>query len=482
MAAGYLAIALQTLTGLIFIPFLVSEDGVGLTGFAAIATLQAAIGLVTIFSDGYRQYAARAIALATNDGDREILSSIFQFTLVSAVAAVVVWLMVWPFVYKLIGMQMEDIVAAGFLAAACVVAEQLAYVLECHQHAIKRSWVPSSLGGLDSLLRAVLTVILFKVFSANVSLFFLAALVGQVVKLGILLRLTPFEVGLRDGKWGKRIISQYKAFAGSLPLALNGIAPYMAFRGSVILANITLVGEQAGVVAIILVTLRTYINQGLFSVLRPMLIPRLALVDISDRISASYRRLITYLDLFQVFTLFVGVLAVVSTPLWFSLWLGRSVEDYAGLAQVAVAIYFLEIAYGVQYSCLIAHDNGRLLAVLTGFFALIATASTAVSAYYYPSAAFCVGPVMAYLLLYVVAVRLMFGKHFDFSLRQSDLSTVLFVIALFAGISLTSMFEGLSLLSPLLAGALFGGLSHAVGIRLSIPRHFAVWKGEAAEV
>lgn len=482
LAAGYLAIAVQTLTGLVFIPFLVSEEGVGLAGFAAIATLQAAAGLITFFFDGYRQYAARAIALALPDGDRDVLHSVFVFTLLSATAAVVLWLMVWLFVYKLIGMQMGDIIAASLFAVAYVVAEQLAYVLECHEHALKRSWIPSSLGGLDSLFRAVLTVILFKAFSASVSQFFLAAFVGQVAKLGILFWLSPLEVSVRDGKWVDRMGAQYDAFVNSLPLALNGIAPYMVFRGGVILASVALVGEQAGVVAIILVTLRTYINQGLFSVLRPMLIPRLALVDIRDRTSTAYQRLNSYLDLFHVFTLFVGILAVVSTPWWFSLWLGPSVEEHVGLAQVAVAVYFLEIAYGVQYSCLIAHNNGRILAQLTGFFAVIAIASTAVGTYYSPTAAFSVGPVMAYVLSYVVAVRLAFGKHFDFSLQQSDISSGLFVVALSAGIGITAMIKEGGLLSSLLAGALFWGLSHAVGIRISLARHFPGWKREAVDI
>lgn len=477
LAAGYLAIAVQTLTGLFLIPFLVSEDGVGLTGFAAIVTLQAAVGLVAIIFDGYRQYAARVIALATNNGDREVLSSVFHFTLFAATAAVVPWLMASPLVSKLTGIHTEDVVTASFLAAACVVVEQLSYVLECHQHATRRSWVPSCLGGLDSLLRAILIVVLFKSFSANVSQFFLAALLGQTVKFSILLWLSPIEVRLLGGKWIDRMISQCKAFAGSLSLALNGIAPFIVFKGSVILANVTLAGEQAGVIAIILVTLRGYFNQGLFSVLRPMLIPRLALVDTRDRTSTYYRRLITYLDLFQVTILFVGILAVVSTPVWFSLWLGSSVKDYAVLAQIAVAIYFLEIAYGAQYSCLIAHNNGRSLALLTGFFALIATTTTAVVAYNYPSAAFYAGPVMAYLLLYVLAVRIIFGKYFDFPLQQSDRCTVLFVVAICVGISLIPIAEEMSGLPSLFAGALFLGLAYAMGIRISIDlSHFPVLK------
>ncbi len=482
LVASYLAIAVQTLTGLIFIPFLVSEDGVGLAGFALIATVQASAGLVTFLFDGYRQYAARAVALALQAGDGNALSSIWYFSLFCTTAVVGIWAMVWPSLARAIGVHTNDVVLAGVLAAACVVIEQLSYVLECYQHAAKQSWLPSGLGALDSLFRACGTVILFDTFSASLSLFFLAALGGQSVKLVVLLWLSPMEMRVPSGQWGERMISECTACRESLPLALNGIAPFVVFRGGVILSNAMLTGVQAGVLAILLVTVRTYVNQGLFSVLRPMLIPRLALVDIYDCTSASFRKLIAYLDLFQVFTLLVGVLAVVSTPWWFSLWLGRSVEDYVGLAQVAVATYFLEIAYGVQYSCLVAHNHGRTLALFTGFLAVMTLVSTAVGTYYFPTAAVCAGPVLAYVLSYVVAVRLQFGTYVDYSLRQSDVCTGLFVVALGAGIGMGVMSGGASLVPALLAGALFVGLSQVLGLRISMAQHVRLWKREAVDV
>lgn len=482
LAAGYLAIAVQSLTGLIFIPFLVSEEGVGLAGFATIATLQAAVGLVAIGFDGYRQYVARGIALAFKDGDRKVLPVILQFVLFFATVVVGLWLMVSPLIFKWIGIDAKNVTAAACLAAACVVIEQLSYVLECHQHATKRSWIPSSLGALDSVLRAILTIIFFKCFSATISQFFLAAFIGLSIKLAILLWLSPIEGRLPDGKWVDQMISQYNAFGQSMPLALNGIAPFVVFRGSVIIANAMLDGEQAGVIAIILLTLRAYINQGLFSVLRPMLIPRLTLVDFGGRTSGTSTRLTMYLDLFQVVTLFAGVLAVVSTPAWFTLWLGNSVKDYTGLAQITVAIYFLEIAYGVQYSCLIAHNNGRTLAMLTGLFALMAFVATGVGAYYYPNAASCIGPAMAYMLGYVAAVRLVFGEHFAFSLQRSDITTSIFAATLLAGISLATTIEAMSLLSPVIAGALFLGLSQVMGIKISIAGQVPAWGKGAADI
>ena len=482
LVAGYLAIVVQTLIGLFFVPFLLSDNGVGLAGFAAIATLQSAAALITFLFDGYRQYAARTIALAFQNGEGRALSAIYYFSLLCTTGVVGIWVMVWPSISTLIGLYAKDVVMGGFLAAACVVVEQLSYVLECHQHAVKRSWVPSGLGALDSLLRASFTIILFVSFSATVSQFFLAALLGQGMKLAVLLWLSPTAIRVPAGQWGAWMLSECKAFGESLPLALNGIAPFVVFRGGVIMANAMLAGEPAGVIAIILVTLRTYINQGLFSVLRPMLIPRLALVDIYDKTSTAFRRLMTYLDLFQVFTLLVGVWAVVSTSWWFSLWLGSSVEGYARLAQIAVAVYFLEIAYGVQYSCLIAHNNGRTLALLTGFFAFIASVSAAVGTFHFSTATSCVGPIMVYVLSYVVAVRLIFGKYFDCSLQRSDICTGLFIFAVCAGIGIEAMTGRVSVLFALLAGALFAGLSHAVGIRISLGQYCLVWKREVADV
>lgn len=462
IVAGYVAIAVQTLTGVIFVPFLVSGEGVGLTGFATIATLQAALSLVAVLFDGYRQHVARVISHAAIDGTCETLSSIFRFILLLATAAVVPWVIGSPVIFKLIGITVEHVVAVSCLVAACMVLEQVSYVLECHQHAIKRSWIPSSLGGLDSLLRAILTVILFIVFSSDVFLFFLAAFVGQSLKLAFLLLLSPVPVRLVDSDWVEKMSSQSKAFVESFPLALNGIAPFVVFRGSVILANIMLVGEAAGVIAIILVTLRAYVNQGLFSVLRPMLIPRLALFDLREKDSVLNQRLLKYFDAFQFSVLLVGVLAVTSTPLWFSLWLGPAVKDYVLLAQVALTMYFLEIAYGAQYSCLIAHNNGRSLAALSGVFALLSTMSTVVSSHLDPNVHCYVGPVVGYLGSYVIAVRRIFGKCFNFPLRQSDLCTALFVLCIAASIFLMTKAQEVSGLSSLCA-MLFWGCCHVGG-------------------
>jgi hypothetical protein len=474
LATGYLTIAVQTVTGLILVPFLLSTHGVGLTGFAAIATLQAAAGLLAVMFDGYRQQSSRLIAIATSSGERTTLPSVIQFTLIASLAVAVPWVIAGKFTCALIGVRTHDAVAAITLTAIYFVVEQLCYALESDLHAQRKSWIPSTLGGVDTVLRAILTVLFFKAFSANVSLFFLAALIGQSLKAALLLQLSSSESRLL-GRWFlSHISNQFNTFVTSLPLAFNGIAPFIVFRGSVIVANAALAGEQAGVIAIILITLRTYVNQGLFSVLRPMLIPRMALLDVADKTSASYRRLSTYLDLFQVSILLVGVIAAVSAPVWLDLWLGSSVKAYSFFIQIAVALYFLEVAYGAHYYCLLAHDNGRQLALLTGLFSLLSAGVVAFGAYYGSSLASYLVPVMTYLMLYVFSVRLMFGRNFSFSMRRSDIYFIIFVVATLSGISIAATTKAMGIFVSIGAGTLFLGLLFALGIPLDLFKYFSL--------
>lgn len=481
LAAGYLTIAVQTVTGLLLVPFLLSTHGVGLTGFAAIATVQAAAGLLAVMFDGYRQESARLIAIATSSGERTTLPSVILFTLIASLAVAVPWAIAGKFTCALIGVRIHDAVTAITLTAIYFVVEQLCYVLESDLHAQRRSWVPSGLGGADTVLRAILTVIFFEAFSADVSLFFLAALIGQSLKVALLLRLSSSESRLLVRGCLSQISNQFNTFVTSLPLAFNGIAPFIVFRGSVIVANAALAGEQAGVVAIILITLRTYVNQGLFSVLRPMLIPRMALLDVADQTSTSYRRLSTYFDLFQVSILFVGVITAVSAPVWLDLWLGSSVKAYSFFVQIAVALYFLEIAYGAHYYCLVAHDGGRRLALLTGLFSLLLAGVVASGAYYGSSVASYVVPVMIYLMLYVFSVRLMFGRKFSFSMRRSDICFFIFVVATLIGVSVAATTKAMGIFVSVGAGTLFLGLAYAMGIPLGLFKNFTLRRSKAVD-
>src|SRR5262245_53379709 len=102
LASGYAAIAVQAVTGLLLIPFLLSRQGVGLAGYGIIATIQAAAAVITVALDGHRQDSSRRLAQWVEHPERNSLFVLLVFTvLVTAVPVAIVAFLAAPLAHWL---------------------------------------------------------------------------------------------------------------------------------------------------------------------------------------------------------------------------------------------------------------------------------------------------------------------------------------------------------------------------------------------
>jgi hypothetical protein len=434
LASGYVAIAVQAAAGLLLVPFLLSRHGVGLEGYGVIATLQAVAAMITVAFDGHRQESSRRLAGWIIAADRNGVAGLLVFTLLATAVVVGLAAMLSVPLIRWLELASEEYATALLLALTCIVLEQFCYLLESSLHAARRSWIANALGAGDALLRALLVVALFTIRGASVDGFFIAALAGLSGKAVLLWFTCRSSIGRVARPLTQVLREEGAHFIRSLPLALNGVAPYVVFRLSIIAGNKYLGAQQAGVLAIILVTLRTYLNQAIFSALRPMLISRLAISELQDMNSAARQRFADYILVYQALVYVVAIAAVCATPVWLPLWLGESLRPFVPHFMAAVAIYFLEIAYGVPYYCLVAHNHARSLAVLNGAVAAaVAGVLFGASRLGLPMTAY-VYAVFAYLGIYVLLVRRDFRRLLHFDTRHMDTELALGTVAIIVGV------------------------------------------------
>ena len=420
LASGYVSIAVQCIAGLLLVPFLLSRHGVGLEGYGIIATLQAVAALISVVFDGHRQESSRRLALWTAVSDRDSVAGLLLFTLLTTAALAGCFALLATPLSRWLGLAADQYVLALQLALACIVLEQFCYQLDCSLHAAGRSWIASALGAADVALRSILVVTFFTVLGAQVDLFFAAALTGLGIRTLLLWIACRDGIGSVRRPIAKGLQQEAAQFVHSLPLALNGIAPYMVFRLSIIAGNKQLGAEHAGVLAIILVTLRSYLNQVIFSALRPMLVARLAVSGLQEINGRARQRFIDYVTVYQALVYAAAIGAVCSTPLWLPLWLGESLRPFVPYFMAAVGAYFLEIAYGIPYYALVACNHARVLATVNGVVAaVIGGALFGASRLGLPMSAY-VGAVIAYLALYALFVRRDFRRLLHFDTRPLD--------------------------------------------------------------
>lgn len=410
VASGYATVAVQAITGLLLVPFLLSTHGVGLHGFGEIATIQALAAVLTVLLDGHRQYSARRIALTATDQQSSSLTALLVVTATSCVALGATGVLLAPAVIDLIHLRSPDVITAWRLACAAFVFEQLCYLLESHLHSARRSPLANLLGGADAVTRAALVVALFLIVGPSVEFFFLAALTSLALKFAVLL-----VVGRKA--WcalpaSHELIGEAKMLMRSTPLALNGIAPFLVFRLTVIVGNKYLGSEQAGVLSLILVTLRTYLQQAIFSAMRPILIARLVGNGWSEQ-SAVARQ--SFLSRLRSYQLGVGALAFViaaATHIWLPIWLGDALTPYAGYFAVLLILFAAEVAYGVPYYWLVANGRAHRLAVVSGIASAFVSAAVLVTAWMHGPMMAYVLAVAAYLAVYIAGVRQEFRRWF----------------------------------------------------------------------
>jgi ABC-type xylose transport system permease subunit len=107
------------------------------------------------------------------------------------------------------------------------------------------------------------------------------------------------------------------------------------------------------------------------------------------------------------------------------LWLGDSLRPYVPYFMAAMTIYFVEIAWGVPYYCLVAYGRAHALALLSTVTAVATSlALFAAGLLELPLAAY-IGCVAVYVVMYALFVRHHFRVRLQLATRTLDLQILL---------------------------------------------------------
>jgi hypothetical protein len=370
MASGYVVVAVQAVIGIVMVPYLISNDHLGLQKYGTLMLIQSSVAILTVLLDGLRLETARIIGKATK-------SETFYLNEINIVALVLAFLI--GFIYILLMKIMpvyfisfkitDEMLNASLIMVAAFIIEQLYYALDSYLHAVKKSIIANFMSITDTIMRAALILILFTYHNANIIAYTQAIFISLGVKY-LLARQVLYKLNYKQDRVSlASIMNVLKGFDSAPTQTLQGLSPYIIFRGAVILSGIRLGAEHAAVVAIFIQTIRNYFNQAVFSGLRPFILPFLSATQ-NDK---TQRRGITkFFIAYQLIVLTIGGIAAISAEYWFPLWLGNDLGKYYYLAWIVLIGYSVEVALLFYYYDLIAAGNSQSLAYLTFIGAIIA--------------------------------------------------------------------------------------------------------------
>ncbi|QPK62722.1 hypothetical protein IVG45_18070 [Methylomonas sp. LL1] len=370
MASGYIVVAVQAVIGIIMVPYLISERNLGLEKYGTLMLIQSSVAILTVLLDGLRLESARLIG-------KSIITKVFALDEINIIALVLSFLL--GCVYLLILTNItpgysnlyitNEIINTSIVLVAAFIIEQIYYAIDSHFHATQKSLISNALSIADTVTRALFIFLMFEYINADIAHY------AQAIFLCLGIKYLAARAILRQQNYNqdkmstKSIIRVVRGFKSAPTQTLQGLSPYMIFRGAVILSGLRLGTEQAAVVAIFIQTLRNYFNQAVFSGLRPFILPFLSATQ-NDEVQR--KGINKFFIIYQLIVLTIGGVAAVTAEFWFPLWLGHDLGKYYYLTWIVLIGYSVEVALLFHYYDLIAAGKSLGLAYLTFCGALLA--------------------------------------------------------------------------------------------------------------
>lgn len=361
VSSGYATKAVQFLVSIMLLPFLISKDNLGLSGWGVVSTLLAITAFFSILMDGWRLSIARAIGTYVSGRDKNnITTSILLSTLVMTLSIVLIAVVCLDELLRFSKLDsLDSIEMIFFVLLTQFAVEQICYPAEVYLHAAESTWLVNACFALEVVLRAISILYVFTMGHVSIVNYFLVLCVFVTLRCGTIFLIAIYRVP--SFSFG-RIIYQKETLNESLPLSIKGLGSYLAFRGSVVLANRYLGVEAAGIVGLALINLRGYLQQTLVSIIRPMIIPLASGVDINAESDARRTKIFSLVDTYQLLTMLFCLSLGITAPILIPLWLGADLGEYAIILGLFLAFLGLEVGASVRSFIIISQGHGRLLA------------------------------------------------------------------------------------------------------------------------
>lgn len=359
IGAGYIQKVIQVFCGLITVPILLSEQGLGLAGYGQLVVCQSLVATLSMSFDGFRLVASKTIGSDT-DNIYSNTNTILFYTFLIAIPPICLFIVLSEeiFSFSKVRNYTPDLM---ILLCSFFLLEQLLYVSEQSFHSQLKTFIINLVNSLESIIRMIWIFIVFRDNNGTISSYFTIFITLYFFKL-LIYRILSITRPTSEKKTQSFF---FKFLFESLPLSLKGSVIFIVFRLSIILANKYLSSELAAVFSFIFVTLRGYLGQVFVSVLRPMAIPILARKQIRNLHATEKENFLLSFGLYESLVI-IAILTISSTCfLWLPLWLGNSFVNYTSIVSFAIGFLGIECAFSLRNMTLISQGLGNYLTTIS---------------------------------------------------------------------------------------------------------------------
>lgn len=363
IGTGYVQKIIQVLCGLVTVPVLVSDKGLGLAGYGQLAVALSLAAMLSMSFDGFRLVTSKTIGRDTENVFNN-LYHILMYMMFLLIIPISLFLLFSSEIFILIELDSSTNLLMKYICIFFAL-EQLLYVSEQYFHSQFKTFLVNFTNSLEAIIRMLWIISVFKYGDGDVIEYFIIFNTLYFIKLivyQIIIILNKKKNPIINNKINSFFV---KFIIESLPLSMKGGVIFLVFRLSIILSNKYLSSEAAAIFSFIFVTLRGYLAQIFVSVLRPMIIPYLSRKKMSEMSFEDRNR---YKDIFSVYELFVLLVVLMismSCTIWLPIWLGSSFDPYLSIISFGIGFIGIECAFSLRNMALISQGHGNYLTILS---------------------------------------------------------------------------------------------------------------------
>ncbi|MCE7902076.1 MAG: hypothetical protein DYH20_05285 [Gammaproteobacteria bacterium PRO9] len=381
--SGYVTKVVQVICTILLLPFLLSDAQLGLAAFGHFSTLQASIAILTLLFDGWRQSTGRINGnrVATGGVSARDLSVMVSYSFFGVMVLAILATYGRHLVFATGNLSAVDgIEVVFYLLVGQLVIEQALFPAESLLHATGNTWRLNLVMAIEVVVRTAAIFAWFLTNTATIASYAGLIVIGATLRMLALLLLACRVLVPRSATSRPHDFrAELAAMRYSLVLTGSSAADYLVYRAPVILAARLISAEAAAILAVLLNNVPNYLRQLTLSVLRPMIIPLGARIDLATLSAAQQAKFRSLLATHQALACTTCAIVGATGWIWLDLWLGSTFADFAPSMNVLVMAIGLQIASAVQLQLLVAQGWGRPLALASILLGVLAFVSMVIA-------------------------------------------------------------------------------------------------------
>jgi len=369
LASGYVLKGIQFLISLLMIPFLLSDEILGVTGYGQVATLLAVNGLLLVVTDGVRVSQSRTIARSvdTDSQNGKIVGSCAQIIAIVAAPISLSIILFSEYVSDLAGLpRTYEMDLSIKILGVIYLLENIFSVPTAALHAIGRTYMVNTIMFSEVILRSACLFLIFTFSRSSVLMYMQIYFSVLILKhFSFLFMVKLYKPSFFSGLSAARPTHGLSTLLYSFPVLANSLGPALLYKGSVVIVNKFAGSDAAAFLSILVITIRNYIVQLTYGSLHPMMVPLAARVH-PDTLSENQRKFISESFRFYALGVFAFCFGLSAFALEFLLlWLGTNYTFLSLALQGFLFSTALDLSASPIRSFLIAHGHASRLFRLT---------------------------------------------------------------------------------------------------------------------